>query len=143
MAGTAVYPHGCGIMTPGDAWHLINVEALRPVLLLRARSNYSKLNANTDRILTALEELARLHRPVGLPVVLEGSHEPCEPMYVTGGRTMNTDVAAERLGVTPKQVRCLLRDGQLSGLRSGRGWWVIESDSVDELIEHRRKRKAS
>ena len=142
MAGTAVYPHGCGIMTPADAWHLINVEQLRAVLLLRARSNCCKLNDHTDRILTALEELARLHRPVGLPVVLEGSCEPHEPMYVTGGRTMNTDAAATVLDVTPKHVRFLLRDGQLSGRHTGKAW-AIDPDSVTELIEHRRNRKSA
>lgn len=51
---------------------------------------------------------------------------------------ITTRQAAERLGISPRRIRQLIKSGQLSATKAGRDW-LIDSDSLDSLVKvHRR-----
>lgn len=45
--------------------------------------------------------------------------------------------AADHLGVSPQQIRALLGDGLLEGVKLG-GRWLVDHESIDRLIANRR-----
>lgn len=52
--------------------------------------------------------------------------------------SLTTRQAAERLGVTPRRIRQLIKSGQLFATMAGRDW-LVDSESLDSLVKvHRR-----
>ncbi len=50
----------------------------------------------------------------------------------------DTKRAAQKLGVTPAQIRHLLSQGRLKGEKFGRDW-MVETASIDDYIANRPK----
>jgi len=54
-----------------------------------------------------------------------------------------TAEAADRLGVTRRQVNYLLQTGSLKGKQLSRRFWVVDSKSVDAYQQQRAARAAA
>jgi len=52
--------------------------------------------------------------------------------------TIDSDQCAELLKCTPEQVEALARDGDIPGLKIGRGWLFIRADLLAYLAERAR-----
>jgi len=52
--------------------------------------------------------------------------------------TIDSDQCAELLKCTPEQVEALARDGDIPGLKIGRGWLFIRADLLAYLAESAR-----
>jgi excisionase family DNA binding protein len=49
-------------------------------------------------------------------------------MINTGAKLLTTNEAAEQLGISPQQVRLIIRRGKLPAERQGRDWFIKQSD---------------
>jgi excisionase family DNA binding protein len=56
----------------------------------------------------------------------------------TPAETLDADQCAELLKCTPEQVEALARDGEIPGVKIGRGWLFIRADLLAYLAERAR-----
>ena len=56
----------------------------------------------------------------------------------TAADTIDSEQCAELLKCTPEQVEALARDGEIPGLKIGRGWLFIRADLLAYLAERAR-----
>lgn len=120
------------------------LAGLVPLLRAEQRRNGLRLSLRQEQLVSELERLGRAHRAAGQAADSSGRCGPgtCGHRSIVDEVTEMTPVrvptvtAAGLLGIGDRQVGRLLASGVLSG-RKVSGNWLVEVDSIHELIERR------
>jgi excisionase family DNA binding protein len=132
-------PAGSVILEPAAAFRLMRLHRIGDQIRQNARRDGTTVDPITAHALALLEASAQMYQPpavpgkgplVAFPHGSDGSSADADTVMMT------TLEASKILGLSSRQVRNLIADGHLAGVRCG-GRWLVPAELVHELEQLR------